>query len=59
MAFDKGYDPAYGARPFARVVDDQIKKNLVDDILFGQLTQGGEVNVTVKKDKLDITTRAK
>src|SRR5206468_3264037 len=30
--YDKGYDPAYGARPFARVIDEHIKRRLVDDI---------------------------
>ena len=43
--FDKGHDPAYGARPFARTVDDSIKKALVDEILFGALAKGGKVKV--------------
>lgn len=43
--FDKGHDPAFGARPFARTVDEYIKKPLVDEILFGRLSKGGSVNV--------------
>lgn len=43
--FNKGHDPAYGARPFARTVDESIKKALVDDILFGALAKGGKVKV--------------
>ena len=43
--FEKGYEPAYGARPFARTVDQYIKQPLVDDILFGPLSQGGQVVV--------------
>ncbi len=43
--FEKGHDPAYGARPFARTVDEYLKKPLVDDILFGQLVKGGKVRV--------------
>ncbi|RME15977.1 MAG: ATP-dependent Clp protease ATP-binding subunit ClpA [Bdellovibrio sp.] len=45
--FEKGHDPAYGARPFARTVDEYLKKPLVDDILFGKLSKGGSVQVTV------------
>lgn len=41
----KGYDRAYGARPMARAIDEWLKKPLVDELLFGQLTQGGEVHV--------------
>jgi ATP-dependent Clp protease ATP-binding subunit ClpA len=51
--FEKGYKPAYGARPFARTVDEEIKKPLVDDILFGRLSKGGKVLVAMAKDQLD------
>lgn len=44
--FNKGYDPAYGARPFARTVDEYVKKPMVDEILFGKLDKGGQVQVT-------------
>lgn len=40
-----GYDKAYGARPMQRVVNDQLKKPMVDDLLFGRLTSGGTVYV--------------
>ncbi|MFN9067962.1 MAG: AAA family ATPase, partial [Bdellovibrionales bacterium] len=40
-----GYDRAYGARPMQRTVNDQIKKPLVDELLFGRLSQGGSVSV--------------
>lgn len=43
--YEKGYDPAYGARPFARTVDEHLKKPMVDEILFGQLVDGGRVIV--------------
>jgi ATP-dependent Clp protease ATP-binding subunit ClpA len=54
--FDKGYDPAYGARPFARVIDENIKRRLVDDILFGKLQDGGRVTVKVENEELKIET---
>ena len=52
-----GFDELYGARPLARVIQDSIKKPLADDILFGRLTRGGHVKVTLKDGKIafDIT----
>lgn len=50
--FDKGYEPAYGARPFARTVDEYIKKPMVDEILFGKLTEGGKVQIKVQDKNL-------
>ena len=43
-----------GARPLARIIDDEIKKPLSRMILFGDLQEGGRVEVTVKEDKLVI-----
>jgi ATP-dependent Clp protease ATP-binding subunit ClpA len=54
--YDKGYDPAYGARPFARIIDEHIKRRLVDDILFGKLMNGGRVTVSVDEGELKIET---
>lgn len=54
--FERGYDPAYGARPFARVIDEHIKRPLVDDILFGKLANGGRVTVSVADGQLKIET---
>ena len=45
-----GYDPLYGARPLARVIQDSIKKPLADEILFGKLARGGTVKVAVSED---------
>ena len=47
----KGFDPAYGARPLSRKIDEQIKKPLADEILFGRLEKGGKVTVDVAEDK--------
>jgi ATP-dependent Clp protease ATP-binding subunit ClpA len=49
---EKGYDPKMGARPMARVIQEHIKKPLAEDILFGRLTKGGEVRITVSDGKL-------
>jgi ATP-dependent Clp protease ATP-binding subunit ClpA len=42
-----GYDAHYGARPLARVIQDQIKKPLAEELLFGKLIKGGVVKVLV------------
>ena len=47
-----GFDELYGARPLARVIQEHIKKPLADEILFGNLTRGGHVRVTLKDGKL-------
>jgi ATP-dependent Clp protease ATP-binding subunit ClpA len=48
----KGYDPKYGARPLARVIQTEIKDALSDEILFGRMQKGGLVHVELKGDKL-------
>lgn len=53
---EKGHDPLMGARPMARVIQENIKRPLADEILFGALSEGGgTVRVTVKKDKLTMS----
>ncbi len=49
---EKGYDPQYGARPLARVIQTEIKDALSDQILFGTMQKGGEVHIDLKDDKL-------
>ena len=48
---EKGYDPLFGARPLARVIQEHIKKPLADELLFGRLSKGGIVGVTKKPDE--------
>jgi len=47
---EKGYDPKMGARPMGRVIQEHLKKPLANELLFGELTKGGHVNVSVTKD---------
>ncbi|MCX7932483.1 MAG: ATP-dependent Clp protease ATP-binding subunit ClpA [Rhodovarius sp.] len=49
---ERGYDPLYGARPLARVIQEHIKKPLADELLFGRLTKGGSVKVGLKDGEL-------
>ncbi|NOE24946.1 ATP-dependent Clp protease ATP-binding subunit ClpA [Ruegeria sp. HKCCD6157] len=51
---DKGYDDKMGARPLGRVIQEHIKKPLAEELLFGKLTKGGVVRVSVKKGELDL-----
>ncbi|MCU7874627.1 MAG: ATP-dependent Clp protease ATP-binding subunit ClpA [Candidatus Thiodiazotropha sp. (ex Lucinoma borealis)] len=49
---EHGYDPKMGARPMARLIQDEIKKPLAEELLFGKLSGGGVVKVDVSEDKL-------
>jgi ATP-dependent Clp protease ATP-binding subunit ClpA len=49
---EKGYDPKMGARPMARVIQDEIKQVLANELLFGGLTNGGRVKIDIENDKL-------
>jgi ATP-dependent Clp protease ATP-binding subunit ClpA len=42
-----GYDSKYGARPINRLIQERLKRPLVDEVLFGKLEKGGHVNVTL------------
>ncbi|RYZ70245.1 MAG: ATP-dependent Clp protease ATP-binding subunit ClpA, partial [Proteobacteria bacterium] len=47
----KGYDRLLGARPLQRVIQDELKKPLAQEILFGELEDGGSVHITLRDDK--------
>jgi ATP-dependent Clp protease ATP-binding subunit ClpA len=49
---DTGYDPKMGARPISRLINEQIKKVLANELLFGKLSNGGRVKVQLKEEKL-------
>lgn len=50
---EKGYDPQMGARPMARLIQEEVKKPLAELILFGELAdKGGSVRVNVVDDKI-------
>ena len=50
----KGFDKLYGARPLARVIQENIKKPLAEELLFGKLAKGGVVLVACDGDKLSL-----
>ena len=48
---ERGYDDKMGARPLGRVIQENIKKPLAEELLFGRLTKGGVVKVRIEDDK--------
>ena len=50
----KGFDPVYGARPLARVIQQLVRNPLTDEILFGRLEQGGLVRIGIEDDRLTL-----
>ena len=48
----KGYDPTYGARPLARLIQAEVRNPLTDEILFGRLEHGGTVRIGLAGDTL-------
>ncbi|MDT0178365.1 ATP-dependent Clp protease ATP-binding subunit ClpA [Pantoea sp. RRHST58] len=52
---EKGYDKAMGARPMARTVQENLKKPLANELLFGSLVDGGSVSVALDKEKNQLT----
>ncbi|ADO74457.1 ATP-dependent Clp protease ATP-binding subunit ClpA [Stigmatella aurantiaca] len=51
---EHGYDPAFGARPMARLVDNRLKKPLAEAILFGELKHGGTALFDVEGEELTL-----
>ena len=55
----KGYDPVFGARPLARVVQKEVRDPLTDQILFGSLEHGGTVTIGVADNQLTFQYEAR
>ncbi|NND65262.1 MAG: ATP-dependent Clp protease ATP-binding subunit ClpA [Gammaproteobacteria bacterium] len=51
---EHGYDPKMGARPMARLIRESIKRPLAEELLFGELTVGGQVLVSVENGELSL-----
>jgi ATP-dependent Clp protease ATP-binding subunit ClpA len=56
---EHGYDKKHGARPMGRLIDNEIRRKLADEILFGALAAGGEADVEVVDGKLVIKVRGR
>lgn len=53
----KGYDPLMGARPMARLIQNEIKKPLADKLLFGDLQDGGKVVIDLVNNKIKLLVK--
>ena len=49
----EGYDPKFGARPLARIIQTRIKDKLTDEILFGKLEKGGKISIGLRNNALN------
>jgi len=56
---EHGYDKSMGARPMSRLIQEQLKKPLANELLFGELTHGGVAKVSVSKKQLILTCERK
>ena len=56
---EEGYDPKMGARPMARVIQEQLKRPLAEELLFGRLAGGGSVHVDRDESGLVFDVEAK
>ena len=50
----EGYDEKMGARPMQRLIQEKIKRQLAEDLLFGDLASGGTVRVSIEDNDLSI-----
>ena len=55
---EKGYDPQMGARPMSRIIQEKIKRPLAEELLFGDLSAGGHISITVEKGELVVKVGA-
>ena len=55
---EHGFDPQMGARPMARVIQENVKRLLADELLFGKLSEGGKVALSVQDGKLAVSTES-
>jgi len=54
-----GYDDEMGARPMARLIQDKIKRPMAEELLFGKLSSGGHITITLEKDELKFDLESK
>jgi ATP-dependent Clp protease ATP-binding subunit ClpA len=56
---EKGFDPKMGARPMKRIIQEHLKRKLADDLLFGDLSEGGEVSVSLDEAGDDLVVKSR
>ena len=56
---DKGYDEVYGARELARIIQQEIKKPMAEELIFGSISKGGHVEITYKEGEINFKYSSK
>ena len=51
---DIGYDEVYGARELGRVIQEKVKKPMAEELIFGALSKGGHVDITIDKNEISL-----
>ena len=49
---EEGYDEVYGARELGRIIQDKVKKPMAEELIFGKLSKGGHVEISLKENKI-------
>ena len=50
---DKGFDEVYGARELGRLIQEEIKKPIAEELIFGKISKGGHVSITLSQNKIN------
>jgi len=50
---NKGFDEIYGARQLARVIQEEIKKPMAEELIFGKIAKGGHIDISLKDNKIN------
>tara|TARA_Y100000590_G_C15738439_1_gene1019386 strand:+ start:883 stop:3153 length:2271 start_codon:yes stop_codon:yes gene_type:complete len=56
---NKGYDEVYGARELGRIIQEEIKKPIAEELIFGKISKGGHVEVFLKENKINFEFKSK
>ena len=56
---EMGYDEVYGARELARVIQEKVKKPMAEELIFGALTKGGHVEISLKNNEIKLKYSSK
>ena len=55
----QGYDEVYGARELSRIIQEEIKKPIAEELIFGKISKGGHVAITMKANKINFNYSSK
>ena len=50
---NKGFDEIFGARELSRIIQDEIKKPIAEELIFGKIAKGGHISITIKDKKIE------